>query len=91
MVIEQGTGTGSFNGFPIKVAGKTGTAEVRGKDDFAWFVCYAPVDEPKFVVVVLIEQGGHGGSTAAPAARQILAAAFGLNDQGAGYVYDPSR
>ncbi|MDI6816755.1 MAG: penicillin-binding protein 2 [Actinomycetota bacterium] len=90
-VTERGTGTGAFNGFPVKVAGKTGTSEVRGKDDFAWFVCYAPVDEPKFVVVVLVEQGGHGGSTAAPAARKILAAAFGLNDQGAGYVYDPSR
>ncbi|MBS3908830.1 MAG: penicillin-binding protein 2 [Actinobacteria bacterium] len=90
-VIEQGTGAGAFNGFPIKVAGKTGTSEVRGKDDFAWFVCYAPVDEPKFVVVVLVEQGGGGGSTAAPAARKILAAAFGLNDRGAGYVYDPSR
>lgn len=90
-VTEEGTGAGAFNGFPVKVAGKTGTSEVRGKDDFAWFVCYAPVDEPKFVVVVLVEQGGHGGSTAAPAARKILAAAFGINDQGAGYVYDPSR
>jgi penicillin-binding protein 2 len=90
-VTTDGTAAGAFNRFPVKVAGKTGTSQVRGKDDFAWFVCYAPIDEPKYVVVVIVEQGGHGGSTAAPAARKILSAAFGINDSGAGYVYDPSR
>lgn len=89
--VTQGTATGAFSGFPFKVAGKTGTAQVGGKDDYAWFVGYAPADEPRFVVVVMVEQGGHGGSIAAPAARKILAAALGYSDHGTGYIYDPSR
>ncbi|MBE0446889.1 MAG: penicillin-binding protein 2 [Actinobacteria bacterium] len=90
-VTTQGTASGAFNGFPARVAGKTGTAQVSGKDDFAWFVGYAPAEEPRYVAVVIVEQGGHGGSTAAPAVRKILATALGYNDKGVGYVYDPSR
>lgn len=91
-VTEQGTAAGAFSGFPAKVAGKTGTAQVRGKDDFAWFVGYAPADEPRYVVVVMVEQGGHGGAIAAPAARKILAAALGVADRGSsGYINDRSR
>jgi penicillin-binding protein 2 len=86
-----GTAAGAFSGFDERVAGKTGTAQVRGKDDFAWFVGYAPVEEPRFVVVVMVEQGGHGGSIAAPAARKILAAALGFADNGVGVVKDLSR
>lgn len=77
-VTESGTAAGAFAGFPMSVAGKTGTAEVRGKDDYAWFVAYAPADDPQYVVSVVVEQGGHGGSVAAPAARRILSALFGL-------------
>lgn len=77
-VTEDGTGAGAFRGFDVDVAGKTGTAEVKGKDDFAWFAAYAPADEPKYAVAIVIEQGGSGGSVAAPAARQILAALFDL-------------
>jgi penicillin-binding protein 2 len=76
-VITDGTGKGAFAGFPVQVAGKTGTAQVYGKDDYAWFVGYAPADHPKYAVAVLIEQGGHGGSIAGPAARQIFAALLG--------------
>jgi penicillin-binding protein 2 len=72
-----GTGAGSFRGFPVRVAGKTGTAQVAGKDDYAWFVGFAPANKPRYCVVVAIEQGGHGGSVAGPAARQILAALLG--------------
>ena len=72
-----GTGAGSFRGFPIRVAGKTGTAQVAGKDDYAWFVGFAPANKPRYCVVVAVEQGGHGGSVAGPAARQILAALLG--------------
>lgn len=71
-VVTEGTAMGAFNGFPLSVAGKTGTAQMKGKDDFAWFACYAPMRSPKYVVVVMIEQGGHGSSTAAPVARRIL-------------------
>jgi penicillin-binding protein 2 len=72
-----GTGAGSFRGFRISVAGKTGTAQVKGKDDYALFACYAPASAPKYAVVVIVEQGGHGGSVAGPAARQILSKLFG--------------
>ena len=74
----------------IEVAGKTGTAQVvslrtdRLQDDdiplahrdHAWFVAYAPADSPRIVVVVLVEHGGHGGSVAAPIARDIVAEFF---------------
>ncbi len=77
-VTERGTGASAFRGFGAEVAGKTGTAEVAGKDDYAWFTAYAPADDPKYAVAVLLEQGGHGGAIAAPAAREILAALLGL-------------
>jgi penicillin-binding protein 2 len=77
-VTTTGTGRGSFIGFPVSVAGKTGTAQVKGKDDYALFACYAPASAPRYAVVVIIEQGGHGGSVAAPAARQIMSKLFGV-------------
>ncbi len=76
MVITNGTGAGAFRDFPIDVAGKTGTGQVAGKDDYALFVGYAPAEKPKYCVVVVIEQGGHGGSIAGPAARDIFASLF---------------
>lgn len=76
-VTESGTGASAFRGFGVKVAGKTGTAQVAGKDDYAWFVGYAPASKPKYAVAVIVEEGGHGGSVAGPAARQILAALTG--------------
>lgn len=61
----------------FQVAGKTGTAEIKRpgvKDKTTWFVSYAPVDHPKWAVVVMIESGGSGGGTCAPVARNIYAA-----------------
>ncbi len=55
----------------IKVAGKTGTAENSQGDDHAWFVAFAPADEPKIAVAVLLENAGKG-SNAVPAAREIM-------------------
>jgi len=75
---ESGTGLSAFRGFGERVAGKTGTAEVAGKDNYAWFTAYAPADDPRYAVAVVIEQGGGGGAVAAPAAREILAALLGL-------------
>jgi penicillin-binding protein 2 len=77
-VTTIGTGRGAMSGFPIAVAGKTGTSQMAGKDDYALFACFAPASKPKYAVVVLVEQGGHGGSVAEPAARQILSKLFGL-------------
>jgi len=77
-VTTTGTGRSSFVGFPVSVAGKTGTAQVNGKDDYALFACYAPAAAPRYAIAVIIEQGGHGGSVAAPAARQIMSKLFGV-------------
>lgn len=58
-----GTGYGSFMS-DLKVAGKTGTAQNYSGTDHAWFVSFAPVDNPEIVVVILVEEGGSGGSWA---------------------------
>lgn len=67
---------------PYKIAGKTGTAQVIGSEsrvartsrtrDHAWFVAYAPYDDPKIAVSVLVENGGHGGAAAAPVAQAVI-------------------
>ncbi len=70
-----GTAVGAFSGFPldaIPVAGKTGTAEQKPKVPYAWFVAYAPADDPRYVVVVSVEEGGGGSQTAAPIVRNIM-------------------
>ncbi|MBU2603570.1 MAG: penicillin-binding protein 2 [Actinobacteria bacterium] len=68
----NGTGYGAFRGFPIAVAGKTGTAERPPDDDYAWFMGYAPASAPEILVVAIIEKGGHGSSVAAPVVRRVL-------------------
>ncbi|MBO8141851.1 MAG: penicillin-binding protein 2 [Firmicutes bacterium] len=81
---SRGTARQAFAGFPIPVAGKTGSAQVGGdRETHAWFAAYAPADEPEVAVAVLIENGGGGGSAAAPAACRVLAAYFGLDESGA--------
>jgi penicillin-binding protein 2 len=72
----RGTSTGIFGDFPVRVAGKTGTAEAPPRSDHSWFASWAPADNPKIVVVVLIENGGFGGEAAAPAAKTIYEAFF---------------
>jgi penicillin-binding protein 2 len=74
-------------GSKYKIAGKTGTAQViaikqnekyhasevaERNRDHAWFIAYAPVDDPKIAVAVLVENGGFGASAAAPIARKVL-------------------
>jgi penicillin-binding protein 2 len=91
-VVQDERGTGKKARVPgVNVAGKTGTAQVvkqekRKQDesmawkykDHAWFVCYAPAENPDISVAVLVEHGGHGGSAAAPIAQKILAKWFEL-------------
>ena len=61
----------------VKVAGKTGTAEVgKGKPTNAWFIAFAPADNPTVAMAIMIEGGGIGGQVAAPAARPVLQAAL---------------
>lgn len=72
-----GTSYGVFGGFPVPVAGKTGTAERPPYADQSWYVVLAPYPDPEIVVAVTFEQGGFGADTAAPAALQILSERFG--------------
>ncbi len=75
VTLPGGTAGTVFKGLEyLKAAGKTSTAEYGKARQFnhAWFICYAPHDEPRIVLVVLVEQGETGGKTAAPLARDIL-------------------
>jgi penicillin-binding protein 2 len=72
----EGTSYGVFGGFPVPVAGKTGTAERPPYADQSWYVVLAPYPDPEIVVAVTFEQGGFGADTAAPAALQILSEHF---------------
>ena len=73
----SGTSYGVFGGFPVPVAGKTGTAERPPYADQSWYVVLAPYPDPEIVVAVTFEQGGFGADTAAPAALKILSEHFG--------------
>ncbi len=74
----SGTAHGSFAGFTADtVAGKTGTAQVLGKEPTSVFVAWAPADNPQYLVAVVEEQAGYGASAAAPVARRILEGLYG--------------
>ena len=80
-------GRGRAPGAPYTVAAKTGTAQVIGMKqgesynekkikeehrDHALFIAFAPAEDPKLAMAILVENGGHGGSTAAPIARAVF-------------------
>lgn len=72
MVVTEGTGS-ALRDAPYAAAGKTGSAEFEtGKESHAWFTGYAPADDPKLVVTVIVEEGGSGGRAAAPVARAVF-------------------
>jgi penicillin-binding protein 2 len=87
MSMPGGTGFASGVGAKYKIAGKTGTAQVftvkqtestrakivdERRRDHAWFIAYAPADDPKIAIAVLVENGGFGAAAAAPIARKVL-------------------
>jgi penicillin-binding protein 2 len=77
---SYGTSSGVFGAFPVPIAGKTGTAEksVNGiMFDQSWWCGYGPTSKPELVVCALIENGGHGGTAAAPAALKVFESYFG--------------
>jgi penicillin-binding protein 2 len=81
VVGPSGTASSAFRTFPqsrIPVAAKTGTAEVSPFQPYSWFAAMAPADHPQYVVVSIVEQGGHGSQSAAPIVRRILDGLFGL-------------
>jgi penicillin-binding protein 2 len=85
-VNKEGTGTRAFAGAGYEAAGKTGTAQVfslkggqykegaikKELRDHALFIAYAPADNPKIALAVLVENGGFGAQSAAPIARMVL-------------------
>ena len=74
-----GTAYNIFKNFIVEVAGKTGSAETAQSDIVnAWFVCFAPFDNPEVAIAVMIENGGHG-NYAAEVARDVLTQYFGMN------------
>ncbi|MCP9451467.1 MAG: penicillin-binding protein 2 [Nitrospira sp.] len=91
-VVKVGTATRAKSSM-VTIGGKTGTAQVAalrtGPEesipkkfrDHAWFVAFAPIESPKIAVAVLVEHMGHGGSAAAPLAKEVIEAYFKLNDE----------
>jgi penicillin-binding protein 2 len=71
-----GTAAGVFGGFPIPIAGKTGTAERPGHADQSWFVALSPYPNPRIVTVATVEEGGFGAESAAPVVLDILEAIY---------------
>ncbi len=78
IVHPRGTARGAMAGFPYSMGGKTGTWEVPGSVSNGIYVGYAPAENPEILVAIVVERGGGGSSTAAPIARKILDAYFGL-------------
>lgn len=71
-VVTEGTGS-ALRDADYTAAGKTGSAQFEtGKDSHAWFTGFAPAEDPRIVVTVIVEEGGSGGQTAAPVARKIF-------------------
>jgi penicillin-binding protein 2 len=79
-VVGRGTGKAAQQD-SFSVAGKTGTAQNPHGEDHAWFVCFAPVENPEVAVAILLENAGGGGSMAAPIAGQWLKAWFASEDR----------
>jgi penicillin-binding protein 2 len=87
-----GTGYNPFKGFPlaqIPVAAKTGTGQAAksGDESTSWFSTFAPANNPKYAVVMMVSQGGTGASTSAPSVRKIYEALYGIT----GSTIDPSK
>ena len=75
-----GTAYVRFRDFNVSVGGKTGSAEAAGNKVHAWFVGFAPFENPDIAIVVMVENGGHGNYTA-EVVRDIMAEYFGMNTQ----------
>ena len=73
---ENSSISSALSGYSWSSASKTGTAEVAGKEDMAWFSMYAPYEDPQFALTVCVEEGGSGGTVGAPVAIQVMDAAI---------------
>jgi penicillin-binding protein 2 len=93
-VVTAGTGTGAFAGFPIAISGKTGTAQVFGRNangslkaDTSWFASFGPTQNPRYAVVMMVSQGGFGASVSGVGVRKIYETLFGVT----GSRIDPAK
>jgi penicillin-binding protein 2 len=77
---EQGTAHYAFTGLSVSVAGKTGTAENPSTVPHAWFVGYAPAEDPKIAIAVVVEYAGQGTAAAAPRFRALIETFLGTGD-----------
>ena len=84
-VTISGTSAGVFASFPIPTSGKTGTAQVFGKNpngsaksDTSWYAGYAPTNNPRYVAVMMVSQGGFGAGTSGLGVRKIFETIFGV-------------
>lgn len=78
VVNEGGTAASVFRNYPIKVGGKSGTAQVARGTATGVFVCFAPADDPEIAIAVVVEHGGSGNNVA-PIVRDIMDVYFGLD------------
>jgi penicillin-binding protein 2 len=100
-VTSEPHGTAHGAATPLaSVAGKTGTAQViaqkvpgrgvsKNTQDHAWFIAYAPADNPKIALAVMVEHGGHGGAAAAPVAKKVIEA-FMRNEESMKHAGSPT-
>jgi penicillin-binding protein 2 len=93
-VVTAGTATGAFAGFPVAISGKTGTAQVFGRNangslkaDTSWFASYGPTENPRYAVVMMVSQGGFGASVSGVGVRKIYETLFGVT----GSRIDPAK
>ncbi|GBD00018.1 Peptidoglycan D,D-transpeptidase MrdA [bacterium HR17] len=74
-VYGSGGTAGRLRDLPLRVAGKTGSSEHRkGRKTHAWFIAFAPADDPRIALCVMVEEAGHGGEVAVPIAKEVLQA-----------------
>ena len=92
--VTAGTATGAFAGFPVAISGKTGTAQVFGRNangtlkaDTSWFASYGPTQNPRYAVVMMVSQGGFGASVSGVGVRKIYETLFGVT----GSKVDPAK
>lgn len=76
-VVNEGTGSRARSS-QVQIAGKTGTAEVEGRGPNAWFVGFAPAENPRVAIAVVVEDSDSGGGISGPVARETLLAALGV-------------
>jgi penicillin-binding protein 2 len=70
---RKGTAAAAFAGLPAGLAaGKTGTAQAAPKQNTSWFVGMTPAENPRYIVLAMVEEGGYGAQTAAPIARAVI-------------------